>query len=135
MIAAFSLRASVLARARLSRVRQAAMGSLIALAVLAQLACDSSDPLGTQVTGSHAEVMLGQEFYLRLQTIGPGEYTSPPTLSADNLRFLGVTLLRPHVPAGVTQAFHFKAVARGPVVVTLQHTEAAPLIVDTIDVQ
>src|SRR5512138_167157 len=62
-------------------------------------------------------IKAGRELDLTLQTIGPGEYASPPSVSSDVLRFLDVRLVTPPVPAGVTQRFRFEAVAPGRAVI------------------
>ena len=79
-------------------------------------------------------MMAGRELDLTLQTIGPGEYVSPPSVSSAVLRFLSVRLVTPPVPAGVTQRFRFEAVAPGTAVIVFHHTDDDPTIEDTVDV-
>jgi len=77
-------------------------------------------------------VAVGQELALTLQTIGPGEYASPPAVSATQLVFLGVFPAGYTVPAGQTQRFRFKAQGRGLVVIRFQHTVQDGTIEDTV---
>jgi hypothetical protein len=86
-------------------------------------------------SGALTTVSAGEQFNLRLQSIGPGEYTSPPVISQPSLQFLGVALVGPHVPAGVTQEFTFKAKAPGRVLVTFTHTGISATVVDTVDIR
>ena len=108
---------------------------LITGALLTLAACGQDTP--TSVNGVPArtlEATVGQAVNIRLQTIGPGEYRTPPAVSAPAVQFLGVELVAPAVPAGVTQLFRFQAVSPGRAVVTFQHTVGTGLV-DTIEVQ
>lgn len=67
-----------------------------------------------------------------LQTVGPGEYESPPSVSSPALRFLDESLVSPSVPAGPTQLFRFRAEARGTAVVTFYDTGDDPTVEDTV---
>ncbi len=94
-----------------------------------------SDPL--EVNGAPPRTLalqVGQEVDMRLQTVGPGEYSSPPTISSSAVRFLGASVVGPYVPAGPTQVFRFMAVARGQAVVTFHHTDDDPEVRDTMNV-
>jgi len=75
---------------------------------------------------------VGQEVHLTLQTIGPGEYESPPTISTASLRFLDVTFVSPSVPAGPTQRFRFTAEAPGQAVIVFHHTGQNAAVEDTV---
>ncbi len=79
-------------------------------------------------------IKAGRELDLTLQTIGPGEYASPPSVSSDVLRFLDVRLVTPPVPAGPTQRFRFEAVAPGMAVIVFHHTVQGTTIEDTVNV-
>jgi hypothetical protein len=48
--------------------------------------------------------------------------------------FLGVELVTPAVPAGVTQRVHLQAVSPGRAIVRFEHS-VGQVLVDTIDVQ
>lgn len=76
-------------------------------------------------------VQVGRELELTLQTIGPGEYASPPLVSSGAVRFLDVRLVTPAVPAGPTQRFRFEAVRAGEAVIEFHHTGQSPTIEDT----
>jgi hypothetical protein len=103
---------------------------------LALTACSSDTPTGVNAApGRTFAVTVGGEVQLRLQSIGPGEYLAPPQLSSMNARFVGVSLVGPAVPAGVTQRFSFVGVAPGTTVVTFVHSGSAATIVDTLHVQ
>jgi hypothetical protein len=112
----------------LMRVRSAvAVGAALAL-----VAC-GDNPLAVNGTpGRTIKVATGQEFTLKLQTIGPGEYASPPTISSPALQYLGVSFATPAVPAGPTQLFLFRAAAHGQAVVTFVHTGSNPSVEDTV---
>jgi hypothetical protein len=77
---------------------------------------------------------LGRELGLTLQSVGPGEYMSPPLVSSSAVEFLDVSLVTPAVPAGVTQRFRFRAAAPGQAVITFHHTGQGPTIEDTVNV-
>ena len=64
------------------------------------------------------DVTVGQDIDVTLGNMGPAVYLSPPRISSGALTFLGVEDALPHVPAGVTQRFRFKAVRRGRAIVT-----------------
>jgi hypothetical protein len=80
-------------------------------------------------------VVVGQKLDLKLQTIGPGEYASPPAISSPAVRFLGVAYVGPAVPAGPTQKFSFQAMAPGLAVIVFQHTSENPTVEDTVEVR
>lgn len=93
------------------------------------------DPLEANGIPSHTlTIKAGRELELTLQTIGPGEYASPPLVSSAAVRFLDVRLVAPPVPAGPTQLFRFEAVQPGLAVIVFQHTAQGPTIEDTINV-
>jgi hypothetical protein len=92
----------------------------------------------TEVNGSRGQtlsVTAGQELSLTLQSIGPGEYVSPPTVSSSALSFLDVQLVGPAVPAGVTQRFRFAALRHGRAIVVFHHTGQSRTVEDTVDVR
>jgi hypothetical protein len=93
------------------------------------------DLSGRVITETLTTVTVGDPFRVRLQSIGPGEYERPPTLSSPVVQYLGVSLVTPHVPAGVTQEFAFRAVATGRAIVTFHHTGSNPPVADTLDVE
>lgn len=98
------------------------------------LAGCSQGPLETNGSPSHTiSIKAGRELELTLQTIGPGEYVSPPRVSSAAVRFLDVRQGTP-VPAGATQLFRFEAVAPGVAVIVFQHKLQGPTIEDTIRV-
>jgi hypothetical protein len=78
---------------------------------------------------------VGSQLELTFQSIGPGEYLSPPAISSGAVEFLEVSLLTPGVPAGVTQRFRFRAALPGQAVITFQHTGQNPTVKDTVNVQ
>jgi len=85
--------------------------------------------------GQTLNLAVGQELDLTVQTIGPGEYVSPPSISSPALRFLDATLVAPYVPAGPTQLFRFKATTPGQAIVVIQHSESNRTINDTVNVR
>jgi hypothetical protein len=111
-------------------------GRVLLLASLLLAGCGSETPTDTSGNSGRAfTVKAGQEFEIRLQSIGPGEYRSPPSVSSNAVRFREVRLATPHVPAGVTQLFRFEAIAPGRAIVIFRHSEQSPTVIDTVDVQ
>lgn len=119
------------------------MGVLSVLLVLAAFvidACHGPSPFEVYgpTTGTFS-MKVGQETDIHMQTVGPGAFASPPTLSGSAIAFLGVGP-GPNDPGGVTQVFHFKAVEGGSTIVTFQpidnNTPGFPHtnVVDTVTV-
>lgn len=95
----------------------------------------ASNPL--EVNGAPSQTLslvAGQEVDIKLQTVGPGEYSSPPTVSSSAVRFLGASLVGPYIPAGPTQVFRFMAVVSGQAIVAFHHTGVNSEVDDTINV-
>jgi hypothetical protein len=108
------------------------------LTILAASACGGENPVSVSIEGSTSQsltVPTGTQFTVTLQTIGPGEYGSPPTVSSGAVRFLDVSLVSPYVPAGPTQRFRFDARTRGKAIIVFQHTDNNRTVEDTIDVR
>jgi hypothetical protein len=106
------------------------------LAGLFLAGCGSGTLTESSGAGEHDfSIAAGQELEIRLQSIGPGEYRSPPSVSSSAIRFRDVRLAAPHVPAGVTQLFRFRAVGRGRAIVVFRHGERSPTVIATVDVQ
>lgn len=78
---------------------------------------------------------VGDRIEITLQTIGSGEYASPPNISSPAVVFLDVAGCGEPVPAGATQCFHFRAAQSGLAVITFIHTERNAAVQDTIDVR
>jgi hypothetical protein len=98
-------------------------------------ACGADQALSVNgITTRTVSVRVGQDLDLTLQTIGPGQYVSPPSVSSGSLRFLDAAFVGPFVPAGPTQRFHFKADAPGQAVITFGHTGQNPVVQDTVNV-
>jgi len=97
------------------------------------VAC-GSEPLG-ESRGETLSARVGEELSITLQTIGPGEYQSPPAVSSSTVRFVDVAYVSPFVPAGPTQRFRFRAEARGRAIVTFRHSGSSPMVHDTIEVR
>ena len=85
--------------------------------------------------GRTFSIRVGEYLALRLQSIGPGEYTAPPQLSTGAIQFIDAALVGPAVPAGETQLFRFRGAAPGTAVITFQHTGSSATIVDTVAVR
>jgi hypothetical protein len=110
------------------------LGFLV-LTTLCLAGCGSEEltnPAGS--SGRAFSVEAGQDFEIRLQSLGPGEYRSPPAISSGAIRFGGVRLTPPHVPAGVTQLFRFQAVTPGRAIVVFRHSGHSVTVIDTVDV-
>jgi len=105
------------------------------IAALALVACGQG-PLEANGIPSHTiSITAGRELDLTLQTIGPGEYASPPLVSSAVVRFLDVREVGPPVPAGATQRFRFATVGPSVAVIVFHHTAEGPTIEDTVDVR
>jgi len=99
------------------------------------LAGCGTEPLAVRGSGSQTlSLAVGQELDVTLQSVGPGEYESPPMVSSASLRFLSVGLVSPYVPAGPTQQFTFKGEALGQAIVVFQHSGNNPTVSDTVNV-
>lgn len=110
----------------------------IAAACVLLSSCNASGPLALELAGvpsRQISASVGQELRIRLQTIGPGEYASPPTIEGTAVIFLDASLVSPHVPAGPTQVFRFKAVAPGRAIIAFHHTGQNPTVSDTVLVE
>ena len=108
------------------------------LVLLSASACGGKNPVGLAIVGSTSQsvtVPAGDQFTVTLQTIGPGEYSSPPTVSSGAVQFIDVGQVTPVVPAGPTQRFRFDAVSRGKAVIVFQHTGNNRTVEDTVDVR
>jgi hypothetical protein len=109
---------------------------LVPIIVIALLvACGGDNPVGISITGSTSRtftVPAGSQFSVTLQTIGPGEYSSPPSLSSSAVQFRDVADVCPCVPAGPTQRFRFLAAGPGSAIVTFTHTDRNPMVEDTV---
>ena len=106
---------------------------IIGIALLA--ACGGDNPAGISITGSASRtftVPAGSQFSVTLQTIGPGEYSSPPALSSSAVEFRDMAGVCPCVPAGPTQRFRFLAAGPGRAIVTFTHTDRNPTVEDTV---
>jgi len=104
---------------------------LVAIPLLA--ACSSDRLVSTYGSPNRTlTVAVGQQLDVTLQTVGPGEYATPPTVSSAALSFLGDSLVGPPIPAGPTQLFRFRAEQAGRAVLTFRHTGNDPTVVDTV---
>lgn len=107
-----------------------------AVCVASLLTACASEPLAVRGSqGQTFNLTVGQELDLTVQTVGPGEYRSPPSVSSPALRFVNDTLIGPYIPAGPTQLFRFKAEAVGRAIVLLRHSGNNPDISDTVNIR
>src|SRR6266511_3000602 len=77
-------------------------------------ACGVGPGLGIRANGHPNRTVtasLGQTVELSFQSIGPGEYDTPPTITGTSIRFVRMVPPDSYVPAGVTQIYRFKAVS------------------------
>ena len=84
--------------------------------------------------GETLRIAVGQELELTFQTIGPGEYESPPIISSSSLQFLDVRAFRPAPRAGLAQVFRFKGVIPGRAIIVIHHSGKSPVIRETVNV-
>lgn len=111
---------------------------LITLGVAAGvLACggDSIVALSASERNRRISALVGDRIQITLQTVGPGEYASPPALSSPAIVFLDSTECGEPVPAGATQCFHFRAAHPGEAVISFTHTGNNLPVQDTVDVR
>ncbi len=106
--------------------------ALAAFALVGIAACHASATTVTGPAKGSFAVSRGSDFTLVLQTVGPGEYASPPAVSSGSVHFLGVSQAAATVPAGPTQEFRFHAASVGQAVIVFQHTGSNPPIADPI---
>ncbi|MFI5091214.1 MAG: hypothetical protein ACHP7P_14290 [Terriglobales bacterium] len=71
---------------------------------------------------------LGDTISIRLQTVGPGDYAAPPSISSPAVQFLDAKYDCPCVPAGPTQLFRLRAAAPGEALVAFHHTGLDPTV-------
>ena len=108
------------------------------LALFMATACGEKTPVDVSIVGNTSQSLTvsdGNQFSVTLQTIGPGEYSSPPTVSSGAVHFIDVAQASPVVPAGPTQRFRFKATTRGTAIIVFQHTGNNRTVEDTVDVR
>jgi len=108
------------------------------LPILTGVACGGNNPVSVSIKGNTSQsltVPAGTQFSVTLQTIGPGEYGTPPAVSSDAVHFLDVSLVSPYVPAGPTQRFRFVAATSGKAIIVFQHTGNNQTVEDTVDVR
>ena len=108
------------------------------LTILAAPACGGSNPVSVSIRGYTSQsltVPVGTEFTVTLQTIGPGEYSSPPAVSSAAVRFLDAAQVSFAVPGGATQQFRFAAMGPGKAIVVFQNTGMTPTVEDTVNVR
>ena len=71
------------------------------------------DRYNLRVEGQTLRVAVGEELDIIVQTVGPGEYESPPSVSSSSLQFLDATPIQPRTRAGLGQLFRFKGASPG----------------------
>ena len=90
------------------------------------------DRYNLRIEGETLRVAVGEELELTFQTIGPGEYESPPRISSSALQFLDVTAFRPAPRAGLAQVFRFRGAIPGQAILVIHHSGKSPVISDTV---
>ncbi len=116
----------------------AARLGLVWLAGTLLTGCVTEPVAPVAIEGSESQVVsivVGQELHITLQTIGPGEYESPPSVSSPSLRFVSVALVSPYVPGGPTQQFRFMGEAPGQAIVVFRHSRSNLTVTDTVYVR
>ena len=116
-----------------------AFSAVIGLSTALLAYCGNGTPLEPLdvrgVPGRQVIATVGQEIRITLQSIGPGRFASPPALTGSAVAFLESAIVPPHVPAGVTQEFRFRAATRGQAVIAFHHTGITSAVTDTVIVQ
>jgi len=101
-------------------------------------ACSGSSPSSPValeldgVSSRQISASVGQVLGIRLQTIGPGSYASPPTIEGTAVTFLDASFVGPQVPAGPTQVFRFKAVQPGRAILAFHNPSQNRTVSDTV---
>ena len=111
--------------------------SVVAACVLLS-ACHASSPTALELNGvpsRQISASVGQELNIKLQTVGPGSYASPPTIEGTAVTFLDASYVGPEVPAGPTQVFRFKAVEPGRAILAFHNPAQNRTVSDTVLVQ
>ncbi len=117
-------------------IRSVKLSCLAALA--ACLAACTPDALLVSVTGNKNQTIttqVGFEVDITVQSVGPGSFTSPPSISTPNVSFLGDSPVTPGVPAGVTQMFRFRAESGGTAIIDIVNPSMPLTVEDTVVVQ
>lgn len=112
--------------------RRIVIGSL---AMAAGIGCHGDSIVSLDATERNRRISanVGERIDITLQSVGPGEYVSPPASSSSSVLFVDVASCG-NLPAGVTQCFHFRAASPGQAVLTFTHTGSNPTVQDTVDV-
>jgi hypothetical protein len=98
-----------------------------AVLLFTTLSCGAKNPVSVSLKSNSSQTLTvpaGTEFSVTLQTIGPGEFASPPTVSSRAVQFLDVSTVGPNAPAGPKQQFRFNATTRGNAIIVFRHTGA-----------
>lgn len=111
------------------------MKATLILAALWLSACGPEPLSQGDMSGNRFSVNVGQRLDLKLQTIGPGEYATPPEVSSAAVQFLEMSYIGPPVPAGPTQRFRFRAMRPGLAIIAFRHTGQNPMVKDTVKVR
>lgn len=112
--------------------------SVVAACVLLSACSNASSPTALELNGvpsRQVSASIGQELFIKLQTVGPGSYASPPTIEGTAVTFLDASYVGPQVPAGPTQVFRFKAVEPGQAILTFFNPTQNRTVSDTVLVQ
>jgi len=96
---------------------------------------NDADRYVLRTEGETLRIAVGEELDLTLQTVGPGEYQSPPSVSSSSLQFLDATPITPTSRWGIAQVFRFKGVASGQAIVVIRHSGNSPVMSDTVNVR
>ncbi|MFN2601310.1 MAG: hypothetical protein ABR582_00995 [Gemmatimonadaceae bacterium] len=110
----------------------------LTLVILSVSACNGTDMVSVSVTGNTSQtvaVPAATEFTVTLETVGPGEYISPPKISSSSVRFLDAAVVPPYTPAGPRQRFRFLATTPGKAIIVFQHSYNDRSVEDTISVR
>jgi hypothetical protein len=106
------------------------------LAILSLSACSGTDVVSVSIRGDTSQsltVPAATEFSVTLQTIGGGQYISPPQISSSSVDFIDMQFVGA-VPAGPTQRFRFLATTHGKAIIVFQHTASGRTVEDTVSV-
>jgi hypothetical protein len=87
-------------------------------------ACGDGGPplLGAPDEGEVVSLTVGSSASVKLRTIGAGSYAEPE-LSNDMVEFEGSKFVKPFLPSGPTQLFHFRCKAEGSCDVLIPHVD------------
>lgn len=109
--------------------------SVLPLALtLTLLGCsDSIASIGPDGQSRAVDALVGQEIDVTLGNVGPAQYQSPPLISSPVVAYIGVDVVPPFNPGGVTQRFRFRAAGTGMAVIEFRRASGDSVVSSVTD--